>query len=65
MNYYRVALEWLLNRNGIPSLFFLYKERKSFPPYQWYGGTISAILEDSSMTNIGTKVRTNIYSKSC
>ena len=65
MKYYTAALEWLSNRNGIEALFFLYRERKSFPPFPWYGGATPAILEDSSVTNKGAKVRTNIYSKSC
>ena len=65
MNYCSAALKWLSNRNGIQALFFLYMEKKSFAPYKWYGGAMSAILEDSSMTNKGTKVRSNIYSKFC
>jgi len=65
MKYYTAALEWLSNRNGIEALFFLYRERKSFPPFPWYGGATPAILEDSSVTNKGAKVRTIIYSKSC
>ena len=45
------------------SLSFL--SRKKLLPFQWYGGAMLAILEESSVTNKGTTVRTNVHSKSC
>lgn len=32
-----------------------------FPPFEWYGRVIHAILEVSSVINEGTKVTTNVY----
>ena len=43
---------------------FIYRD-KSYPPFQWYGGALLAILENSSVTNKGTKVQTNVYSEYC
>lgn len=43
---------------------FIYREQ-SLPPFQWYGGAMLAILENSSVTNKGTKVRTYVHSQSC
>ena len=43
---------------------FIYREQ-SLPPFQWYGGAMLAILDNSSVTNKGTKVRTYVHSQSC
>jgi hypothetical protein len=43
---------------------FIYREQP-LPPTQWYGGAMLAILENSSVTNKGTKVRTYVHSESC
>jgi len=45
--------------NKCTSPYFLGIETKFFPPFQWYGSEMLALLEDSSVTNKGTTVRKN------
>jgi hypothetical protein len=49
--------------NKCTNPFLSWYRKKFFPPFQWYGGEMPALLEDSSITNKGTAVRKNKYSK--
>ena len=43
------------------NLCLFYTARKSFPPFQQYGGEMPATLEDSSATDKVTTVRTYVH----
>jgi hypothetical protein len=48
----------------LKSLVF-FSRKKAIASIKWYGEAMLAVLEDSSVKNKGTIVKTNVKSKSC